>query len=144
MSVVTTVIVVRRELENSWTTLTAVVLTISSPKFREFQFEKVQAVFLDPTVSYWFEAAWWDCIWRMPSSGMLRCLDLLWTDVSEKHIASIFRVEKSACEEPAWAGGCILFRSSRRQSIYIYIYIYIYIQLIPPDIFCIILKLCLL
>jgi hypothetical protein len=26
-----------------------------------------------------------------------------WTDVSEEHIASIFRVEKSAIEEPAWA-----------------------------------------
>jgi hypothetical protein len=29
-----------------------------------------------------------------------------WTDVSEDRIASIFRVEKSASEEPAWAGSC--------------------------------------
>jgi hypothetical protein len=28
-----------------------------------------------------------------------------WTDVSEERIASIFRVEKSASEDPAWAGG---------------------------------------
>jgi hypothetical protein len=43
----------------------------------------------------------------MPSSGMWRRVDLVnWTDVSEERIASIFRVEKSASEEPAWAGGC--------------------------------------
>jgi hypothetical protein len=35
-------------------------------------------------------------------------LDLVWTDVSEERMASIFRVEKSASEEPAWAGGCHL------------------------------------
>jgi hypothetical protein len=33
----------------------------------------------------------------------------LWTqaynEVSEEHIASIFKVEESASEEPAWAGG---------------------------------------
>jgi hypothetical protein len=39
---------------------------------------------------------------------MLRCVDLLWTDVSEESIASIFRVEKSASKEPAWGGGCRL------------------------------------
>jgi hypothetical protein len=44
--------------------------------------------------------------WRMPSYGMWRRVDLVWTDVSEEHIASIFRVEKSASEEPAWASGC--------------------------------------
>jgi hypothetical protein len=32
-------------------------------------------------------------------------VDLVWTDVSEERIASIFRVEKSASKEPAWAGG---------------------------------------
>jgi hypothetical protein len=31
---------------------------------------------------------------------------LVWTDVLEERIASIFRVEKSASEEPAWAGSC--------------------------------------
>jgi hypothetical protein len=36
---------------------------------------------------------------------MLRHVDLVWTDVSEERIASIFRVEKSASDEPAWAGG---------------------------------------
>jgi hypothetical protein len=36
---------------------------------------------------------------------MWRCVDLVLTDVSEEYIASIFRVEKSATEEPAWAGG---------------------------------------
>jgi hypothetical protein len=35
-------------------------------------------------------------------------VDLVWTDVSEERIASIFRVETSASEEPAWAGGCRL------------------------------------
>jgi hypothetical protein len=32
----------------------------------------------------------------MPSSGMWRRVDLVWIDVSEESIASIFRVEKSA------------------------------------------------
>jgi hypothetical protein len=32
-------------------------------------------------------------------------VDLLWTDVSEERIASIFRVEKSENEEPASTGG---------------------------------------
>jgi hypothetical protein len=49
----------------------------------------------------------------MPSSGVWRRVDLVWTDVSEKHIASIFRVEKSASEEPAWAGGCRLSHQSK-------------------------------
>jgi hypothetical protein len=42
---------------------------------------------------------------------MQRRIDLVWTYVSEERIASILRVEKSASEEPAWAGGC---RSTRR------------------------------
>jgi hypothetical protein len=33
--------------------------------------------------------------WRMPSSGMWHRVDLVWTDFSEKRIASIFRVEKN-------------------------------------------------
>jgi hypothetical protein len=37
---------------------------------------------------------------------MWRRVDLVWTDVSEERNASIFRAEKSVCEEPAWAGGC--------------------------------------
>jgi hypothetical protein len=37
---------------------------------------------------------------------MWRRADLVWTDVSEERIASIFRIEKSASEESAWAGGC--------------------------------------
>jgi hypothetical protein len=37
---------------------------------------------------------------------MCRRLDLVWTDVSEERIASIFRVAKSASEELAWVGGC--------------------------------------
>jgi hypothetical protein len=32
-------------------------------------------------------------------------VDLVWTDVSEERFASIFRAEKSATEELAWAGG---------------------------------------
>jgi hypothetical protein len=37
----------------------------------------------------------------MHSSGMWRRVDLVGTDVSEERIASIFKVEKSASEEPA-------------------------------------------
>jgi hypothetical protein len=58
----------------------------------------------------------------MPSSGMWRRVDLVWTDVSEERIASIFRVEKSAIEEPAWAGGCRL-HSHRRENLKSYIII---------------------
>jgi hypothetical protein len=47
--------------------------------------------------------------WRMPSSGIWSRVDLVWTLVSEECIASIFRVEKSASEEPSWACGCRLF-----------------------------------
>jgi hypothetical protein len=36
---------------------------------------------------------------------MWRHVDLVWTDVPEEYIAFIFRVEKSASEEPASAGG---------------------------------------
>jgi hypothetical protein len=32
---------------------------------------------------------------------MWRCVDLVWTDVSEERIAYIFRVDKLASEEPA-------------------------------------------
>jgi hypothetical protein len=38
---------------------------------------------------------------------MWRFLDLVWTGVSKERIASIFRGEKSASEEPAWAGGSL-------------------------------------
>jgi hypothetical protein len=41
-------------------------------------------------------------------SGLWRRVVLVWTDVSEERIASIFGVEKSASKEPAWAGGCSL------------------------------------
>jgi hypothetical protein len=36
---------------------------------------------------------------------MCHCVDLVWTDILEEHTASIFRVEKSVCKEPVWAGG---------------------------------------
>jgi hypothetical protein len=41
---------------------------------------------------------------------MLRRVDLVWTEVSEERIASIFRVEKSVSEESAWAGNCRLIQ----------------------------------
>jgi hypothetical protein len=47
-------------------------------------------------------------LWKTQSSGMWRRVDLGWTDVSDKCMASIFRVEKSTSEEPGWAGGCSL------------------------------------
>jgi hypothetical protein len=47
-----------------------------------------------------------DQCWRTPSSGMWHREDLVWTNVSEERISSIFRVEKSTSEESAWAGGC--------------------------------------
>jgi hypothetical protein len=37
---------------------------------------------------------------------MWRRVDLVWPDFSEERIASIFKVEISAKEEPAWAGDC--------------------------------------
>jgi hypothetical protein len=43
-------------------------------------------------------------------------VDVVWTDVSEERIASIFRVEKSASEEPAWAGGSTLKMQAIRSS----------------------------
>jgi hypothetical protein len=48
----------------------------------------------------------------MSSSGMLRCVGLVLTDVSEERIASIFRVDKSASEKPVWPGGCRLSHQS--------------------------------
>jgi hypothetical protein len=39
---------------------------------------------------------------------MWRRVDLVWTDVSEERIASIFRVENSANKEPAWADSRIV------------------------------------
>jgi hypothetical protein len=33
--------------------------------------------------------------WGIPSSGMWRHVDLVWTDVSEERFASILRVEKN-------------------------------------------------
>jgi hypothetical protein len=54
---------------------------------------------------------------RMPSSGMWRRVDLVWTDVSEERIVSIFRVEISANQEPAWAGGCRLQSTLLMQSL---------------------------
>jgi hypothetical protein len=49
-------------------------------------------------------------IWRMLSSGMWRHVDLVWIDILEECMASIFRVGKSISEEPAWAGDCRLTR----------------------------------
>jgi hypothetical protein len=40
-------------------------------------------------------------------------VDLVLTDVSEERIASIFRIEKFASEEPTWAGGCRLSHQSK-------------------------------
>jgi hypothetical protein len=51
---------------------------------------------------------------------MWRRVDLLWTGVSEESIASIFRVEKSASEEPEWAGGDTFLRNVGSHTIYTY------------------------
>jgi hypothetical protein len=50
---------------------------------------------------------------------MWRCVGLVLTDVSEEHIASIFRVEKSANKEPVWAGGCRLSHQSHKTTFFI-------------------------
>jgi hypothetical protein len=50
---------------------------------------------------------------------MWRYVDLVWTDVSQERIASIFSAEKSTSEEPEWAGGCSLQdynKSTRRHN----------------------------
>jgi hypothetical protein len=52
-----------------------------------------------------------------------RCVDLASTDVSEERIASIFRVEKSASGEPAWAGGCTSGEPYTEHSIQQYVYV---------------------
>jgi hypothetical protein len=54
----------------------------------------------------------------MPSSRMWRRVDLVWNDVSEELMATIFSVEKSASEEPAWASGCRLHRLVLRSSVW--------------------------
>jgi hypothetical protein len=63
-------------------------------------------------------------LWRMSSSGMWRRVYIVWTDISEERISSIFRVQKSASEEPAWAGdypedaGDTFFRNVGSHKIY--------------------------
>jgi hypothetical protein len=52
----------------------------------------------------------------MSSYGIWRCVDHGLTDVSEKHIVSIFRVEKFASGEPVSAGGCRLSHQSETTS----------------------------
>jgi hypothetical protein len=47
---------------------------------------------------------------------MWRHVDLVCSDVSKEHIASIFRAEKSASEELAWVGGCRLSHQSKTPS----------------------------
>jgi hypothetical protein len=47
---------------------------------------------------------------------MWRRVDLVWTDVLEERIASIFRVQKFASEEPAWAGGSVRNRRENLKS----------------------------
>jgi hypothetical protein len=59
---------------------------------------------------------WTIGILKIPSSGMWRRTDLVWTDVSDERIASIFGVEKSASEEPTWAGDCRLSHQSKTPS----------------------------
>jgi hypothetical protein len=54
--------------------------------------------------------------WRMPSFAMWRRVLLVWTNVSEERIASIFRVDKSTSEEPAWARSCRLSYQSKTTS----------------------------
>jgi hypothetical protein len=44
---------------------------------------------------------------------MWRRVDLMWTDISEERIATIFRVEKSASEEPEDG----ILRSHRRENL---------------------------
>jgi hypothetical protein len=51
---------------------------------------------------------------------MWRRVDLLWTQVSEERIASIFRVEKLASEEPVWAGGWRLSHQSKNTQLYMF------------------------
>jgi hypothetical protein len=48
---------------------------------------------------------------------MWRCVDRGLTDVLEKRITSIFRVEKSASGKPASAGGCRLSQQSETPAI---------------------------
>jgi hypothetical protein len=58
----------------------------------------------DPTVNKVTHVGFEDfTVVIIKSSGMWRSVYLVWTYVSEEPIASIFRIEKSASEEPTWA-----------------------------------------
>jgi hypothetical protein len=52
----------------------------------------------------------------MPSSEMWRHVDLVWTEVSEERIASIFSAEKSGSAESAWPGGYSLHTADTRST----------------------------
>jgi hypothetical protein len=65
--------------------------------------------FVIKTSFFTLSRIWLFISWRIPSSGIWRRVDpVKWTDVTEERIASIFRVEKSASEESAWAECCYL------------------------------------
>jgi hypothetical protein len=53
---------------------------------------------------------------RVVSSGMWCCVDLALPNISEEHVASIFRVEKSVSREPVSAGGSRLSHQSETTS----------------------------
>jgi hypothetical protein len=57
--------------------------------------------------------------WRIPSSGMWSRVDLVWTDVSEERIASIFRnqVEQVAAERSGFSEPSIPFYQTTRRHI---------------------------
>jgi hypothetical protein len=63
--------------------------------------------------------------WRMPSSGMWRRVDLVWTNVSEELIASIFRVKNPHArnQHEQVAADCII-HSHRRENLKPYIVSY--------------------
>jgi hypothetical protein len=54
---------------------------------------------------------------------MWRRVDLVWNDVSEESIASIFRVEKFANEKQAWAGGCRLLSVLQKMDVSVILHI---------------------
>jgi hypothetical protein len=56
-----------------------------------------------------FNQNWSMCVtMKNPFSGTWCRVILVWTDVSDYRISSIFRVEESASEKPAWASSCRL------------------------------------
>jgi hypothetical protein len=63
------------------------------------------------TMKMWCRVVWYKFpgnvfVWRMMSSGMWRCVDIVLTDILENVSPPSSGYNKSTSDEPAWEGGC--------------------------------------